>query len=82
MSGVAFNAPDAEHLPGLMASINGAFAQLSPYAHGALVAIATESGGNAALVIRVGDSVKVETWIGKTWGTPKPSYGVAVMKTF
>jgi hypothetical protein len=82
MSGVAFTEPHPDHIPGLMASINGAFAQVPADAHGALVGIATESGGNAALVVRVGETVKVETWIGKSWGTPKPSYGVAILKTF
>lgn len=80
--GVAYVEPSPDHIPGLMASINSAFATLPRDAHGALVGIATDHGANAALVVRVGDTIKVETWIGKSWGSPKPSYGVAVMKTF
>jgi hypothetical protein len=84
--GVAFNEPPAEHLPGLMASIEGAFAHVPADKRGALVTIWTDAGANAALVVRAYEgeriNVKVETWIGKSWGTPKPSYGVATITTF
>ena len=82
MSGVAFNEPSPDHVPGLMESINRAFADLPHDVDAALVGVATDKGSNAAFLIRVGETWKVETWIGKEWGTPKPDYGIAVMKTW
>lgn len=44
--------------------------------------MATEKGANVALVAKVGESWKVQAWVGKSWGTKDVQGGAAVMKTW
>ena len=80
--GVEFNAPPLAALPALTKSIEGALSVLEDDDIAVLVGVATETGVNAALVVKTGGTWNLDliTWVGKEWGAPKPSYGVAIRK--
>lgn len=73
-----FNAPPDHLIPDITASIGRAVAQLPKDKTVALVGVATEAGGNAAIVAKVNNTWAVQAWVGKTWGGPV-SYGAQVM---
>jgi hypothetical protein len=70
MSGVAFNEPPSNLLASIERQIQMAATAIPAGARGALVGVATESGVNAALVIKAGHGWDTVTWIGKSWGAP------------
>jgi hypothetical protein len=81
--GVQFNRPPDVMIPSIMGSIARAFDSLPPDVDGALVAIGTNKGANAAFVVRAPHGVDVVTWIGKSWGDGgELNYGVEVQKVF
>ena len=47
----------------------------------ALVTVATTKGFNVAFAYRVGDRLKVASWVGKSWDQPLEA-GVSVTATF
>lgn len=81
LKGVAFNAPP----PHLIADASRVIAQMTKDfptgTRGAVVALATDAGVNAAVVHRVGNRFVVASWIGKTW-TGKIEAGGAVQVTW
>jgi len=78
MPGVAFAQPPDHLIPDITASIARAVATLPKDKTIALVGIATEAGGNAAIVARVNNTWAVQVWVGKTWRRPL-TYGAEVM---
>jgi hypothetical protein len=66
-AGVAFNPPPISLMAEASQVLNEMTAQLPPGVNGAIVGIATQSGWNAAVVHRIGESFAVSSWIGKTW---------------
>lgn len=82
ISGVAFNAPPPDVLPGIMASIGKAVAALPPEKTGALVGLVNETGANAVIVTRLAGGWDVQAWIGKRWDTSGVQYGAALRKVW
>ena len=70
LKGVEFNAPPAPILGAMLRQIDAQIALLPADANGAVVAVATEAGINAAIVHRVGSRFQVAGFIGKRWSTP------------
>lgn len=68
--GVAYAAPPAELLPAITGQISAALASLRPGSTGALVAIVTETGANAAIVAKLPHGWETIAYIGKRWGGP------------
>lgn len=68
--GVAFNAPPERLIPDIRASIDRALATMEPGHQVALVGVVTESGTNAALVVKTAHGVSVASWFGKRWDGP------------
>lgn len=64
-----------------IAHVTAALAELPPDADAALVAVATDKGANAALVVRGPLGFNVVGWIGKTWGD-EITYGAEVQKVW
>jgi hypothetical protein len=81
MSGVVMTAPPERLIPDLRASMADALAQLRAGEQGALVAVATDAGVNAAVVARVGGDWQVQAWIGKRWGAHVQG-GALVVRTW
>lgn len=79
VSGVVFSAPPERLIPDITASISRAVAALPEGKHTAVVAVMTEVGANAAIVAKVGEDWRVQTWIGKSWGSSHINGGVEVM---
>lgn len=81
MKGVAFNAPPTSILADATKLIDQVAAGLPADAKGAVVAIATEGGWNAAIVHRAGDHFQIASWLGKSWDSPLTG-GAAVRATW
>lgn len=79
-SGVAFTPPPADLLPAVNGSISAALASLKPGSKGALVAIATQTGINAAIVSVLPPGFAVHAYIGKQWGEPGATFGAAIRR--
>jgi hypothetical protein len=69
MPGVAFNAPPNNLMASVQRQIDTLAAQLSPDVKGAVIAVATDTGWNAAIVHRAGNHFQVVSWVGKSWGS-------------
>ncbi len=76
-AGVAYNPPPSELIPAVNGQISAALASLKPGSKGALVAIATQAGVNAAIVAKLGEHWTTTAYIGKSWGAG-PVWGAAV----
>ncbi len=76
-AGVAYNPPPAELITAVNGQISAALASLKPGSNGALVAIATQSGVNGAIVAKLPHGWSTVAWLGKTWSGPLEG-GVAV----
>lgn len=81
LSGVQFVPPPPLLYGPIRQAIDQAIAQLEPGKTGALLAVANETGANAAFVAKIGQVWAVQAWIGKTWhgstnygGTVKASW--------
>lgn len=79
--GVAFNAPPEHLIPDIQASIGKAVAALPTDAKGAIVALVTDKGVNAAFIFKAPHGFEVAAWIGKSWGEELTA-GAEVMKVF
>lgn len=79
-SGVSFTPPPADVLPAVNGSISAALASLKPGSKGAIVAIATQTGVNAAVVSVLPDGFTVHAYIGKQWGQPGATFGAAIRR--
>lgn len=67
--GVAFNAPPTSLMADATAVLDAMSAQLPPDANGAIVAVATDAGWNAAIMHRVDNRWAVGAFVGKNWGS-------------
>jgi hypothetical protein len=75
------NDPPAHLLHDAIAHVNAAILELPPNADGALVGVATETGANAAIVMKTPFGFQVVGWIGKNWGE-SITYGAEVQKVW
>ena len=82
LKGVEFNAPPPTILAAMLKQVDAQVAQLPPDADGALVAVATERGVNAAFVARMPHGFEVVSWVGRTWGSQAIDAGAGVKKVF
>jgi hypothetical protein len=80
-TGVKMIPPPERLIPDLHASMKRAIDTLPPGQRGAIVAVGTERGVNAAVVAKVGDGWQVQSWIGKEWGGAVQG-GAAVVKSW
>ena len=69
MNGVQFNAPPSQFMASVRAAIDDAVKDLPP-GRNAFVAVADQSGGNAAIVVKTQSGFKVKAWVGKKWTGP------------
>jgi hypothetical protein len=77
--GVALNAPPPHLISDAIQSISMAMADVPKDAKGAIVAVTTDTGTNAALAVHGPAGVDVLLWMGKSWGE-KVHYGATVVK--
>jgi hypothetical protein len=67
--GVAYTEPPPHLLEDALRIVTLGVEQLPPGAHGAIVAVATETGANGAIVARVNEHFELVGWVGKSWGS-------------
>ena len=86
-NGVAMSSPPEILLPSITAAVKKAATAIPDGKHGALVGVVCPTGVNLAVVSRLGDSVTVTAWLGKSWNAKAPGaapweYGAQVVYTF
>jgi len=77
--GVSFNEPPSGLLAQALDIVNRGIAQLPADANGAIVAVGTDAGVNAAVVGKVNEHFHVVGWIGKNWGSAVYGGGAATL---
>lgn len=78
--GVLYNAPPEPLRDSIHEKALAAVGSLSAADRGAIVAIPTSRGVNAAIVTRLGDSWTVSGYIGKAWGEPLEAGGAIKLR--
>jgi hypothetical protein len=82
-AGQRTQAPPADQIPSIMASIEKAVKDLPPDVGAALVGKVTGDGWNAGVIVRAPHGWNVHAWVGDNdWIPGKMDYGVEVLKTW
>lgn len=67
MKGVTFTPPPTSLMADATRIVTDLAKSLPPGSQGGIIAVATDTGWNAAVVHRAGERFQVASWIGKDW---------------